>query len=183
MKSLKVLSLIFVVVVLCSLLPSCGSLNSEVTVRFIVTMNPDGTTPIIDGDGNIVLDENGKEAKEYQIGVQTVTVKGTKKNPPTALDAARQALGELDFEDGYEITDDGYSIKRVKNYDQQQFEPEEDDTDDRFEYGYGYYYYWNLYIDGEPTTDGRQSENEIYDGSELVFKFEMRREKRKDIDQ
>ncbi|MBR0303513.1 MAG: hypothetical protein IJQ80_06655 [Clostridia bacterium] len=179
-KLTKILAFALVVIMLCPALASCGGDEAVVKVRFVVTCGPGGG-PILDDKGEIMYDDDGKEVTEKELGWQTVTVKGTKNDPPNALKAATQALAALDFEDGYEITADGYSIKRVKEYDLVQIEDEEgeDDSDDL----YGYYYYWNLYVNGEASTDGRQSITEIYEGDELVFKYMAGKQKREDVAQ
>ena len=179
-KLIKLSALLIVVLMLSPALASCGGTESEVTVRFVVTCGPGGG-PILDDKGEIMYDEDGKEVTEYELGHQTVVVKGSKNSPPNALQAATQALAALDFEDGYETTADGYSIKRIKEYDLVQIEDDEDDGDS--DELYGYYYYWNLYVNGEASTEGRQSVTEVYEGDELVFKYMAGKQKREDVAQ
>jgi len=148
MKIRKILCALLVAVMIGTavLMAGCGSkVESNVHIKFIATVDP---------DGNALEDE-------LIIGETDVTVEGTKENPPTVLKAAQIALGELSYEEGYEVTSDGYSIARIKNYKEHQ---EADEVT-------GYYTYWDAYVDGERSTDGRQSETPVYDGSEIVFKF------------
>lgn len=145
MKIKRILALALVVVMMGTtlMLASCsGAKVANVTVYF--------------------YDDNKKE-----IGHMPVTVKG---NPPTALAAAEAALIELDFENGYAITADGYSIGMVNGI------AENDETDATT----GYYSYWRCSINGNPTTTGRQSEVQIYDQDVLSFEFIHDSKPRKD---
>ena len=144
-KKLTAIILVAIMALSALLMAGCGGkVVSKVHVKFVVT---------IDDDGN-KLDE------EKQIGEIDVEVEGTKDNPPTVLKAAQLALTQLSYEDGFETTADGYSIARVSKY------AEHQETDDNT----GYFTYWDAYIDGERSTDGRQSETPVYTGSELIFK-------------
>lgn len=134
MKIRRILAFALAAVMLCFAFASCsGSKSATVTVYFV--------------------DMDGKE-----IGHMPVTVKG---NPPTALAAAEAALIELDFEKGYALTADGYSVGMVNGI------AENDETDATT----GYYDYWRCLVNGQPTTTGRQSEVEIYEGDVLTFQF------------
>ena len=145
-KRLTAIVLVAVMALSAVLLSSCGGkVVSKVHVKFVTTVEPDGTK----------LDE------DKTIGEIDVEVEGTKKNPPTVLKAAQLALTELSYEDGFETTPDGYSIARVSKYAEHQ---ETDETT-------GYFTYWDAYIDGARSTDGRQSETVIYSGQELEFRF------------
>jgi|GEM_PF-2362319 hypothetical protein len=146
MKVKGIIAAILVAVMICTAFASCGNkVVSKVHIKFVVT---------VDEDGNPLDDEK-------VIGETDVEVEGTTSNPPTVLKAAQLALGKLSYEDGFETTADGYSIARIKTYEEHQ-ETDEDT---------GYYTYWDAYIDGQRSTSGRQSETPIYDGSELEFRF------------
>ena len=139
MKFTRFMAALLAVIMFCGAFALTGcakKVQSTVNVQFI------------DGDGN-------------KIGDVTVTVDGTEENPPTVLKAAEQALIFLDFEKGYELTADGYSIKSVNGIS----EVSETDAEN------GYYSYWRVYIDGNDPTDGRQSVTPVYSGSEVVFKY------------
>ncbi len=148
MKIKRIAAIILVAVMAFSALAlaGCGSkVVSKVHVKFVVT-----------------IDENGEKLDEDKvIGETDVEVEGTKKNPPTVLKAAQLALTKLSYEDGYETTADGYSIARVRTYEEHQ---ETDETT-------GYYTYWDAYVNGERSTSGRQSETLIYSGDQLEFRF------------
>lgn len=139
MKFTKIFAVVLAVMMVCSAFAFAGcaqKVQSNVNVKFI------------DGDGNTIGDTN-------------VTVTGTMENPPTVLAAAEQALIFLDFEKGYELTADGYSIKSVNGIS----EVSETDAEN------GYYSYWRVYINGNDPTDGRQSVTPVYDGSVVEFKY------------
>ena len=147
MKTKRIISMLLVVVFTCLCFASCGSkVKANVHVMFI------------DGDGNT-------------IGDTTVTVTGTKSNPPTVLRAAEQALIYLDYEKGYEITADGNSIKAVNGI------VEVDETDETN----GYYSYWRVYINGEDSSFGRQSITPVYNEDEVVYKYVSDSQPRRDV--
>ncbi len=140
MKFTRIMAAALAVIMLCGVFALTGcakKVQSTVTVEFI------------DGEGTTIG------------GPTTVTVEGTPDNPPTVLAAAEQALIFLDFEKGYELTADGYSIKAVNGIS----EVSETDAEN------GYYSYWRVYIDGNDPTDGRQSVTPVYSGSAIVFKY------------
>ncbi len=142
----RLIALMIVCVMVCSFFAACGEKEERtVNVSFVVTVDEDGEE----------LDE------ELEIGHHKEVVVHTKNDPATVLKAGVQTLVYLAFEDGYELTSDGYSIKRVSKYAEHQ---EDDETT-------GYYTYWAAYVNGERTTSGRQSEVEIKDGDEIVFKY------------
>lgn len=139
MKTTRIIATLLAVIMLCGAFSFAGcaqKVQSNVHVMFI------------DGDGNTIGDTN-------------VTVTGTADNPPTVLAAAEAALIFLDFEKGYEVTADGYSIKSVNGIS----EVSETDAEN------GYYSYWRVYINGNEPTDGRQSVTPVYNNSEVVFKY------------
>lgn len=141
-KIRRLIALALVTVILVVALCSCSATEANVTVYFNV----------------VKYDENNKVTSTQEIGHMPVTVKG---NPPTALAAAESALIELDFENGYALTADGYSVGMVNGI------AERSETDATT----GYYAYWRCSINGNPTTTGRQSEVEIYEGDVLTFDF------------
>ncbi len=139
MKFTRIMAAALALIMLCGVFALTGcaqKVESTVSVEFI------------DGEGKT-------------IGKTTVTVEGTQDNPPTVLKAAEQALIFLDFEKGYELTADGYSIKSVNGI----TEVSETDAEN------GYYSYWRVYINGNDPTEGRQSINPVYNNSEVVFKY------------
>ncbi|MBQ7714564.1 MAG: hypothetical protein IJT70_01710 [Clostridia bacterium] len=148
-------------------------MNTKRTVSFLLVLVMIGTAFLAvscekKGYANVhikfvtTLDENGEKLPEEKvIGETTVKVEGTQSNPPTVLQAAQTALAELSYEEGYETTSDGYSIARIKTYE------EHDEVDATT----GYYTYWVAYVDGERKSGGRQSAIPVYDQSEVVFKY------------
>ncbi len=148
MKTKRIVSFLIAAVMLCTafLAVSCEKKGyADVHIKFVTT-----------------LDENGEQLEEEKvIGETDVRVEGTESNPPTVLKAAQLALAELSYEEGYETTSDGYSIARIKTFE------EHDEVDATT----GYYTYWVAYVDGERKSGGRQSAIPVYNGSEVVFKF------------
>lgn len=145
----RIVAVLIVAVMICTAFAACSKAKEyTVTVRFVNTLDEDGNTLPSD---------------EWEvIGSHEEVLKSTKSNPATVLMAATQCLAYLSFEDGYELTADGYSIYRVSKYAEHQ---EDDDTT-------GYYTYWAAYVNGDRTTGGRQSEVQITkDGSEIEFRY------------
>ncbi|MBR6917276.1 MAG: hypothetical protein IKN38_03745 [Clostridia bacterium] len=155
MNAKRIISLLTVCVLLCTAViacfASCGGKKEvvNVTVKFLVTVDEEGNT--------LPADE------QYYIGEHNETVEGTSKSPATVLKAAEQALTFLAYEDGYELTKDGYSIARVSKYAEHQ---ETDDTT-------GYFTYWVAYVNGSRPVDGggRQSEVKINEGDVIEFRY------------
>lgn len=148
MKLKRLLILALVLGAVCMCFASCGKIYANVNVKFI------------DGDGKT-------------IGETPIKVEGTEQNPPTALAAAEMALIELDFEKGYELTADGYSLKAVNGI------CEVDETGAEV----STYSYWRVYINGNQSSKGRQSEEEVYEGDEIEFRYESGQKEREDVKQ
>lgn len=147
MKLRRITAALLVAIMICFAFASCGSLKStNVHVTFI--------------------DANGET-----IGDTHVDVTGTKSNPPTVLQAAQEALVYLDFEEGYEITNDGHSIKAVKGI------VENDSTDAEN----GYYQYWRATVNGNDSSSGRQDQTTVYSNDEVVYTFVSDSRPREDI--
>lgn len=101
------------------------------------------------------VDEAGKEIVELELPSFTVT--GSADNLPTVLMAAEQVL--LEYEIPYALSADGHSIGEV-------FGNAEEESHDE---NYGYFKYWKCTINGQDSTEGRQSATYIYENDQIVF--------------
>ncbi len=147
MKVKSLIALLIAAVMICTAFVSCGKKEErKVTVSFIAT-----------------VDETGEELDEDDIIGDSIEVvlEHTKSSPATVLQAATQALAYLDLQDGYELRDDGMSIKRISKY----AEHQEDDEDT------GYYTLWEAYVNGDRTTTGKQGVVEVQDGDKIELRF------------
>ncbi len=96
-KTIRVLSLVMAIVMLCLCAASCGKKSTAtVSIKFVST------------------DEEGKEF--VHISHPNYPVEGEKGEQPSVLDAAVQLLTE--FEKEYELTADGNSLAAAFNYKQ-----------------------------------------------------------------
>lgn len=138
-KTVKLICFAMAMVMLCLV---CASCSKEVVATVSIKF--------VSG-----VDENGKEIVELEQ--PAFTVKGTTDNLPTVLMAAQQVL--LEYELPYALSSDGHSIGEVFGY------KEEESHDENF----GYFKYWKCTIDGQDSTEGRQSATPIYEGSQIVF--------------
>lgn len=176
MKLKRSVSLLLVAVMLCSVLAltGCGKVHSTVKVVFI---NDVQKQLDIEEQKELSKKTDGTQTTkaltddDYIVGQATVTVEGTEQNPPTVLKAAEAALIYLEFENGYELTNDGYSVKAVNGI------VEVDETDATT----GYYSYWKATVDGQESTSGRQSETIVYDGQTVEFRFVSDSRPREDV--
>lgn len=114
-------------------------------------------------------DENGKVTYD-QLFEYELQVKGTIDNPPTVLQAAEQALGK--FEKDYELSKDGTYIASVFGHTEKE----------RADAEVGYYDFWEATVNGEKSSDGRQSETVIYDGDKIVYTWTSGQKARQDTD-
>ena len=142
MKKCKLLCIFLAVVMVLPIFAGCtsGKVTSTVSIRFVIPAE---------------LSEKGEE--EVRLTLDSLTVEGTKDNPPTVLQAAEQALQE--YEITYELADDGASIASVFGLTEEQW----------YEDGIGYYTQWRCTINGNNSEEGRQSVTTIYEGDEIVY--------------
>ena len=142
MKKCKILCMLLAVVLVLPIFASCSSgkvVANNVSLKFVIPAEEEG----------------GDEDVRFSKG--EIKVEGTKDNPPTVLQAVEEALQE--YEVAYKLTSDGASIGEV-------FGLKQDDSSDAER---GYYQYWKCTINGEDSSEGRQSVTKIYDNDEIVF--------------
>ena len=141
MKKCKLLCIFLAVVMVLPIFAGCtsGKVTSTVSLKFVIPAEEEG------GEDDVRLD------------LPSLTVEGTRDNPPTVLQAAEQALQE--YEITYELTSDGASIAGVFGLKEEQWYDENN----------GYYTQWRCTINGNPSDDGRQSVTTIYEGDEIVY--------------
>ncbi len=142
MKKCKILCMLLAVVLVLPIFASCSSgkvVANNVSLKFVIPAEEEG------GDDDV------------RFTKREMKVEGTKDNPPTVLQAVEEALQE--YEVSYKLTADGASIAEV-------FGLAQKDSADAEK---GYYQYWACTINGEDSSEGRQSVTKIYDDDEIVF--------------
>lgn len=141
MKKCKLLCLFLAVVLVLPVFAGCtsGKVSATVSLKFVIPAEEEG------GEDDVRLD------------LPSLTVEGTRDNPPTVLQAAEQALQE--YEITYELTSDGASIAGVFGLKEEQWYDEEN----------GYFTQWRCTINGENSDEGRQSVTKIYNDDEIVY--------------
>ena len=127
-KAFRILALALVVVMLSAMAVSCGAEKVSATVKISIAAGED-----------VIL--NGIE----------ITVEGTTEQPPSVLQAIREALIT------YEIpfTDDGASIVSIQDY---------AETNDELNL-----YFWEYTINGAAPKSGKAIDNIITDGMEISY--------------
>ncbi len=146
MKKLRFFGLILVIAMLCPLFAACSSdVQATINVKFVVV---DAET----GEETVILEKNS-----YTMICPAKDM--------TALNAAIKVLNE------YEVvfSSDDNSITMVKNYTNTST-PETDEDGNNT--GKTIDDYWCLYLDGDRNQQGRMSTVVLYDGAEVVFKYE-----------
>ena len=151
MKKVRLICLLMALVIVCPLFASCGG-NKLVANIDIKFVVPAEE----EGGEDIVL----LEKKGYQVV--------GKQEDLTVLKAAEQIL--MEYEKTYSLTEDGNSIGQIQEY---KNEETYDDT-------YGYFKVWKCTVDGQDSSEGRQSVTPIYDQSVVVFTYTSGQELRKD---
>lgn len=137
MKNVKFFALAMVVVMLCLALASCGS--PKVTVNCTMSF-------VIDG--------------EYILQEFPCEVQGTEENPPTVLQAAREALQMVEY--SYTLDDEELGFASI-NYDGVDYTAGIDEN--------GNICYWGYTANGEEPEKGRAGSNLVLEGQKIVFTY------------
>ena len=139
MKKIRVAALAVALVMLCLAMASCGG-SPKVSVNCTITVAA-GEEPIITG---------------YQY-----TVQGTEENPPTVLQATREALQLLEV--AYEVDDDGQSFTSISS-DGVDYKIGLDEAGENI-------WAWVYTVDGVEPESGRAGTNPVLEGQNIVFSY------------
>lgn len=154
MKKLRIFALVLILAMVCPLFAACSSdVQATVNIKFVV-VNPETE------EETVILEKNS-----YTMVCPA--------NELTALNAAIKVLNEFEVT----FTSDDNSIVKVRDYANTQT-PETDEDGNNT--GVFIDDYWCLYLDGERNKEGRMSQVMLYEGANVVFKFEQIKNNRLD---
>lgn len=139
MKKIRVTALAMALVMLCLAMASCGgSPKVSVTCKLSVMV----------GD-------------EYILDHYEYTVQGTEANPPTVLQATREALQLLEI--SYEVDDEGLSFTCISS-DGVDYKTGLDATGENIGA-------WGYLVNGIEPESGRAGTNPVLEGQDIVFTY------------
>lgn len=139
MKKTKILALVLAAIMLSLTLASCGG-SPKVSVTCKISVMLDG---------------------EYICDHYEYTVEGTEKNPPTVLQAAREALQILEIP--FEVDDLGNSFESI-SYDGVDYKTGLNAAGDTI-------YAWIYTADGVEPETGRAGVNPVLEGQQIEFTY------------